>query len=218
MTSKPCVPLENVNSETSLNTSCIVSLFNPIELLGSISSHMLPSTRKESFSLRMEKNTKKAWSNPVSINEVYYETPITRNGQCTTPTSWIFATQKCLKWQTVNWNWYLVYIVNSKNCDQSGIIARNRPWVLLVAFSDEVVKMKLLVLLLDSYLFSMMSGDRYLPRSSKKILFSVTFTGNETVSRWVVPVLAIHTPFGMCNGFSGIPSGKLPLRNIVNAR
>ena len=30
--SKPCVPLENVNSETSLNTSYIVSLFNPIEV------------------------------------------------------------------------------------------------------------------------------------------------------------------------------------------
>ena len=30
--SKPYVQLENVNCETSLNTSCIVSLFNPIEL------------------------------------------------------------------------------------------------------------------------------------------------------------------------------------------
>ena len=33
VTLKSGVPLENINSETSLNTSCIVSLFNPLDML-----------------------------------------------------------------------------------------------------------------------------------------------------------------------------------------
>ena len=53
----------------------------------------------------------------------------------------------------------------------------------IVIFSDEVAKIKFLLLPLDRYLFTVVSGDRYPPRGSKENVLSVTIIENMTVSR-----------------------------------
>ena len=62
---------------------------------------------------------------------------------------------------------------------RTGII----PHPIIVILSDEVVKIKFLISCLDRYLFSVVSGNRYLPRSSKENVLSTTTTGNITMSR-----------------------------------
>ena len=64
-----------------------------------------------------------------------------------------------------------------------GMVARNTPHLVIVVFSDEVVKMKFLLLCLDRYLFSVVIGSKYLPRGSKDNIFPVTITENVTMSR-----------------------------------
>ena len=66
------------------------------------------------------------------------------------------------------------------------MVTRNTPHLVIVIFSDEVVKMKLerslkpsskmkfLLLCLDRYLVSMVSCNRYLPRGSKENVLSTT--------------------------------------------
>ena len=49
--------------------------------------------------------------------------------------------------------------------------------------SDELVKMKFLLTCLDRYLFSVVISNRYLPRSSKENVLSITINGNVTMSR-----------------------------------
>ena len=51
--------------------------------------------------------------------------------------------------------------------------------------------MKFLLLCLDKYLFSVVSGNRYLPRGSKENIHSTIITGTVTMSRWVVLVVTI---------------------------
>ena len=67
----------------------------------------------------------------------------------------------------------------------------------------------------SEYLFSMVSGDRYLARGSKGNILCVTITGTVTVSRWVVQVvttplldfLIIHwIHWIQWNSFEEIPS------------
>ena len=62
------------------------------------------------------------------------------------------------------------------------MITRNTPHLLTVIFSDEVIKMNFLPLCLDRYLFSVVSGNRYLFRGSKENVLSITITGNITMS------------------------------------
>ena len=50
-------------------------------------------------------------------------------------------------------------------------------------FSDEVVKMNILLLCLDRYLFSVVSVNRYLLRDSKDNVLLTTITGTVTMSR-----------------------------------
>ena len=64
-----------------------------------------------------------------------------------------------------------------------GMVTRNTPCLVIVRFSDEVVKMKFLLLCLDRYLCSVVSGNGYLPRGSKENILSTTITGNLTMSR-----------------------------------
>ena len=41
------------------------------------------------------------------------------------------------------------------------------------------------------YLFRVVSGNRYLPRSSNKNALYITSTSNVSVARWVIPVVTI---------------------------
>ena len=50
-----------------------------------------------------------------------------------------------------------------------GKVISNTPCLIIVIISDEVVKMIFLLLCLDRYLFNVVSGNRYIPRSSKKM-------------------------------------------------
>ena len=88
--------------------------------------------------------------------------------------------------------WLSLNSLNSMNRDkvQKCMVTRNTSSLLLVAFSDEVAKIEFL-LLLYRYLFSVVSGDRYLPRGSKENVLSVTISRNVTVSRKAVPALTI---------------------------
>ena len=56
-------------------------------------------------------------------------------------------------------------------------------YLVIVIFSDDLVEIKFLLLCLDRYLFSVVSGNRYLPRGSKENVLSTTITGNITISR-----------------------------------
>ena len=64
-----------------------------------------------------------------------------------------------------------------------GMVAQNAPCLVIVVFSDEVVKMKCLVIYLDRYLFSVVNGNKYLPRGSKENILSITIAGNVTMAR-----------------------------------
>ena len=64
-----------------------------------------------------------------------------------------------------------------------GMVTRNTSHVVIVILSEEVVKMEFFLLYLDRYLFSVVSGSRYLPKGSKESVLSITIAGNVTVSR-----------------------------------
>ena len=74
---------------------------------------------------------------------------------------------------------------------------RNTPCLVIVIFSDELVKIKFLLqikfllLCLDRYLFSAVIGNRYLPRGSKENVFSIAIIGSVTMSRQVILVVTI---------------------------
>ena len=55
--------------------------------------------------------------------------------------------------------------------------------MVVVIFPDEVVKMKFLERCLDRYVFSVVNGNRYLPRGSKENVLPTTITGNVTIFR-----------------------------------
>ena len=63
------------------------------------------------------------------------------------------------------------------------MVTRNTSHLIIVIFPDEVVKLKFLLLGLDRYLFSVVRGNRYLPRGSEENALSITITGNVTMSR-----------------------------------
>ena len=67
------------------------------------------------------------------------------------------------------------------------MVTRNAPHLVIVIFSDEVVKMEFL----DRYLFSVVIENRYLPRGSKENVLSITITQNVTMSRKVLLVVTI---------------------------
>ena len=64
-----------------------------------------------------------------------------------------------------------------------GMITRNTPCLVIVIFSDEVVKMKYLIIFLERYLLNVVIGNRYQPRGSKENVLSNTITGNVTMAR-----------------------------------
>ena len=55
----------------------------------------------------------------------------------------------------------------------------------------ENLRPKFLLLCLDRYLFSVVSDNRYLPRFSRENVLSITITGDVTMSRQLLPVVAI---------------------------
>ena len=61
----------------------------------------------------------------------------------------------------------------------------------IVTFLDVVVKENFPLLPVDWYLFSVVTGNRYLPRSSNENALFITSTGNVSVSRWVITLVTI---------------------------
>ena len=66
---------------------------------------------------------------------------------------------------------------------RTGTVTRNTQHMIIVILSDKVVKMKNLLLCLDRYLFSVVTGNRYLPRGSEENVLSTTITENVIMSR-----------------------------------
>ena len=63
------------------------------------------------------------------------------------------------------------------------MVTRNAPHLAIVIFSDEVVKIQFILLCMDRYLHSVVSGNKYLPRDGKENVLSTTITMNLTMSR-----------------------------------
>ena len=62
-------------------------------------------------------------------------------------------------------------------------VTRITPYLLILIFSYEVVRLNFLLLRLDRYLFSLGSGNRYIPRGTKEEKgISINITGNGTIS------------------------------------
>ena len=73
-----------------------------------------------------------------------------------------------------------------------GMVTRNTPHLVIVIFSDEVVKMIFLLLCLDGYLFIVVIVViRYLPRGSKENVLSITITGNVTMYKYAMLVVTV---------------------------
>ena len=66
---------------------------------------------------------------------------------------------------------------------QSPLVTKNISCLVIDIFSDKVVKLKFLLLPLDGNLFSVVTGNRYLPRGGQENVFSITITRNLTMSR-----------------------------------
>ena len=64
-------------------------------------------------------------------------------------------------------------------------------------FSDEIVKIKFLLVCLDRYLFSMVTGNRYLPIGSKENVLSNTIIANVTFVQ-IGRASSNCTIFGFC--------------------
>ena len=60
-----------------------------------------------------------------------------------------------------------------------GMVTRYTPHLVMVIFSDEVVKINAFY----RYLVSVVSGNKYLPRDGKENVLSTTITTNITMSR-----------------------------------
>ena len=68
----------------------------------------------------------------------------------------------------------------------------------IVTFLDEAIQMKLLLLPLGRYLFSMISGNRYLPRCSKEKVTFYHFHW-ECVCGQIGNIPSNHAIFGLCH-------------------
>ena len=64
-----------------------------------------------------------------------------------------------------------------------GMVTRNTPNLIIVIISEKAVKLKFCVLCLDRYLFSVVSGNKYLHRGSKENVLSTIISGNVTMCR-----------------------------------
>ena len=68
----------------------------------------------------------------------------------------------------------------------------------IVTFLDEAIQMKLLLLPLGRYLFSMISGNRYLPRGGKE-KFAFYYFHWEFACGQIGNIPSNHTIFGLCH-------------------
>ena len=70
------------------------------------------------------------------------------------------------------------------------------PWIIFVyltldTFLDVVERKNCPLLSVGMYLFRLVSGNRYLPRSNNENALYITSTGNVFVARWVIPLVTI---------------------------
>ena len=71
------------------------------------------------------------------------------------------------------------------------MVTRDILHLTIVTFLDVVVKKNFPLLPVDWYLFQVVTGNRYLPRSSTDKALFITSTGNVSVSRWVITLVTI---------------------------
>ena len=71
------------------------------------------------------------------------------------------------------------------------MVTSDTPYLIIDTFLDVAVKKKFLLLSLGWYLFSVVSGNRYLPRGGNGNALCITSTGNIFVTRWVIPLVTI---------------------------
>ena len=71
------------------------------------------------------------------------------------------------------------------------MVTRDILHLTIVTFLDIVVKKNFPLLLVDWYLFRVVTGKRYLPRGSNENALFITSTGNVSVSRWVITLVTI---------------------------
>ena len=79
-----------------------------------------------------------------------------------------------------------------------GMVTRNISHLVIVIISDEVVKMNILLLHLDRHLFSVVRGNRYLPRDGKENVLSTTITGDCNYVQIGI-TSSNYTIFGFCH-------------------
>ena len=72
------------------------------------------------------------------------------------------------------------------------MVARHIPHLTIVTFLDIVVKKNFSLLLVDWYLFRVVTGNRYLPRGSNEKALFITSSGNVSVNRWVITLVIIQ--------------------------
>ena len=71
------------------------------------------------------------------------------------------------------------------------MVTRDILHLIIVTLLDAVVKKNCLLLSVDWYLFRVLSGNRYLLRDINENGLYITWTGNASVSRWVIPLVTI---------------------------
>ena len=71
------------------------------------------------------------------------------------------------------------------------MVIEDTPYLIIDTFLNVVVKKKFPLLSLGWYLFSVVSGNRYLPRGSNGNALCITSTGNIFVTRYVLPLVTI---------------------------
>ena len=69
---------------------------------------------------------------------------------------------------------------------KSGMVTRNTLCLVKATFLGKVVKAKFLLLLVDRYLFNVVTDDRHIPRDSKETALSATITENVNINEWKI--------------------------------
>ena len=72
------------------------------------------------------------------------------------------------------------------------MVTRDILHLTIVIFLDVVVKKDVPLLSVSWYLFQVVIGNKYVPRSSNENALYITITGNVFVSRWITTMVQYH--------------------------
>ena len=74
---------------------------------------------------------------------------------------------------------------------KTSMVTRDILHLTIASYLDVVVKKTFPLVSIDWYMFRVVSGNRYLPRSSKKCILIITSTGDASVSKWIIPLVTL---------------------------